>query len=58
MRLLRCQADDVEHFLDAASREADEPLGDGQDLPASATGVLGRSIEKDAHPQTWVRRST
>ena len=47
-RLLWREADQGEHFLNAAAGETHEPLGDGEDLPAGATGVLGGRVEQ--HP--------
>jgi len=46
--LARCQADPVEHLVHAGRRDAHGPLGDGEDLPAGPSGVLGGGIEEYA----------
>jgi hypothetical protein len=44
-RLLGSQADQVEHLLDPGLRQTHEPLGDCEDLPAGASGVLGGGVK-------------
>jgi hypothetical protein len=46
-RLLRRQADQVEHLFDPPSRQAHKPLGDGEDLAAGTPCVLGRGVEQN-----------
>ena len=53
-RLLRGQADEVEHLVDPDLRQSHEPLGDGEDLPAGAPGVLGGRVEQHADLQARV----
>jgi len=53
-RLLRRQADQLQHLLDASVREPHEPLGDGQDLSAGAPGVLRGRIQTYADLESGV----
>ena len=50
----RGQADQVEHLLDPAARQSHELLGEGEDLAAGATGVLGGGVEQDADLESGV----
>jgi hypothetical protein len=54
-RLVRCEADDLQHLLDAVAGKAHELLGDGEDLPTGAAGVLCRRIKKHSHLEPRVR---
>lgn len=45
-RLLRCEADQVQHFLDTPVRQAHEALGDGQSFSAGAPCVLRGRIKQ------------
>ena len=54
------EADPVEHLLDAELGQAHRALGDREDLPAGAAGVLGRGVEQDADLEArgWAGRRT
>ena len=47
--LLGGEADEVEHLLDPGPGEAHRALGEGEDLPTGAAGVLGGGVQEDAH---------
>ncbi len=46
--LRRSQADELQHVVDPASREAHHLLAQAQDLAACAPGVLRRGVEEHA----------
>ena len=52
--LLLGEADPVQHLLDPERGQAHGALGDGEDLPPGAAGVLGRGVEQDADLEAGV----
>jgi hypothetical protein len=54
-RLLVAEADQVEHLVDAGRLDPHRALGEGQDLPAGAAGVLGRGVKQNPDLATGVR---
>jgi hypothetical protein len=52
--LRRCQADELEHLVDAAARQAHGVGGDREDLASGAAGVLGGGVQQDAHLEAGV----
>jgi hypothetical protein len=53
-RLLRCEADQVQHLFDALPGEPHEPLRDGQGLATRAPGGLSGCVEEDADLESGV----
>ena len=43
------EADQVEHLLDPGPGQAHGALGEGEDLPTGAPGVLRGGVQEDAH---------
>ena len=49
-----CQADELEHLVDAAAGQTHGVGGDREDLASGATGVLGGGVQEDAHLEAGV----